>query len=43
MDIIISNIGEQLVERGLATVIRHRKDDDNRSHCYDQLLLAEAK
>ncbi|KAI7860214.1 hypothetical protein BDC45DRAFT_600942 [Circinella umbellata] len=38
-----NNIGEQLVERGLATVIRHRKDDDNRSHCYDQLLLAEAK
>ncbi|ORY95214.1 hypothetical protein BCR43DRAFT_458884 [Syncephalastrum racemosum] len=38
-----SNIAEQLVERGLATVIRHRKDDDNRSQRYDQLLLAEAK
>ncbi|KAI8137141.1 hypothetical protein BJV82DRAFT_636668 [Fennellomyces sp. T-0311] len=38
-----TNVAEQLVERGLATVIRHRKDDDNRSHCYDQLLLAEAK
>ncbi|KAI9251523.1 hypothetical protein BDA99DRAFT_552985 [Phascolomyces articulosus] len=38
-----NNVAEQLVERGLATVIRHRKDDDNRSHCYDQLLLAESK
>ncbi|KAG0177109.1 hypothetical protein DFQ28_006390 [Apophysomyces sp. BC1034] len=38
-----ANISEQLVERGLATVVRHRKDDDNRSHCYDQLLLAESK
>ncbi|KAF7729367.1 hypothetical protein EC973_004624 [Apophysomyces ossiformis] len=37
------NIAEQLVERGLANVIRHRKDDDNRSQCYDQLLLAESK
>ncbi|KAI9018776.1 hypothetical protein CLU79DRAFT_705430 [Phycomyces nitens] len=38
-----NNISEQLVERGLASVIRHRKDDDSRSHCYDQLLLAEEK
>jgi staphylococcal nuclease domain-containing protein 1 len=37
------NIAEQLVSRGLASVIRHRKDDDNRSHCYDQLLVAESK
>ncbi|KAI8382321.1 hypothetical protein BD560DRAFT_346615 [Blakeslea trispora] len=37
------NIAEQLIVRGLATVIRHRKDDDNRSHCYDQLLVAEKK
>lgn len=37
------NIAEQLIVRGLATAIRHRKDDDNRSHCYDQLLLAEKK
>ncbi|KAI8374206.1 uncharacterized protein BYT42DRAFT_575441 [Radiomyces spectabilis] len=43
--VVIGNnyIAEQLVERGLATVIRHRKDDDNRSHRYDQLLLAEEK
>lgn len=37
------NIAEQLIVRGLATAIRHRKDDDNRSHCYDQLLVAEKK
>jgi staphylococcal nuclease domain-containing protein 1 len=38
-----NNIAEQLIARGLATVIRHRKDDDNRSICYDQLLMAEKK
>lgn len=37
------NIAEQLIVRGLATAVRHRKDDDNRSHCYDQLLVAEKK
>lgn len=37
------NIAEQLIVRGLASVIRHRKDDDNRSHCYDALLVAEKK
>ncbi|KAI7901007.1 uncharacterized protein BX663DRAFT_515989 [Cokeromyces recurvatus] len=37
------NIAEQLIAHGFATVIRHRKDDDNRSHYYDQLLLAEKK
>ncbi|KAI8338443.1 hypothetical protein BC941DRAFT_394949 [Chlamydoabsidia padenii] len=37
------NIAQQLLEKGLATTIRHRKDDDNRSHQYDQLLIAETK
>ncbi|KAI8078174.1 uncharacterized protein B0P05DRAFT_604058 [Gilbertella persicaria] len=37
------NVAEQLIVRGLATVIRHRKDDDDRSRCYDQLLVAEKK
>ncbi|KAG1459114.1 hypothetical protein G6F56_006235 [Rhizopus delemar] len=37
------NVSEQLVLRGLATVIRHKKDDDNRARCYDQLLIAEKK
>ncbi|KAI8093293.1 uncharacterized protein BX664DRAFT_329393 [Halteromyces radiatus] len=38
-----NNIAQQLLEKGLATAIRHRKDDDNRSHHYDQLLIAETK
>jgi staphylococcal nuclease domain-containing protein 1 len=36
------NIAQQLVERGLAKVIRHRQDDDNRSSAYDALMVAEA-
>lgn len=35
------NIGLLLVESGLATVIRHRQDDTDRSPIYDDLLLAE--
>jgi staphylococcal nuclease domain-containing protein 1 len=38
-----SNIAQQLVERGLASIIRHRKDDENRSQAYDQLMIAETK
>ncbi|KAI9146255.1 tudor domain-containing protein [Paraphysoderma sedebokerense] len=38
-----SAISELLVVRGLAGVIRHRKDDDDRASNYDQLLTAEAK
>ena len=33
------NIGEALISRGLAQVIRHRKDDENRSSKYDVLLV----
>lgn len=36
------NVGLLLVESGLATVIRHRQDDTDRSPIYDDLLLAEA-
>ncbi|KZM21920.1 uncharacterized protein EKO05_0000421 [Ascochyta rabiei] len=36
------NIGLLLVESGMATVIRHRQDDTDRSPIYDDLLLAEA-
>lgn len=32
-----------LVSRGLATVVRYRQDDDQRSSRYDELLAAEAK
>ncbi|KAF2114234.1 hypothetical protein BDV96DRAFT_522926 [Lophiotrema nucula] len=35
------NIGQLLVENGLASVIRHRQDDTDRSPIYDDLLLAE--
>jgi staphylococcal nuclease domain-containing protein 1 len=35
------NVGLMLVENGMATVIRHRQDDSDRSPIYDDLLLAE--
>ncbi|KAL0937382.1 tudor domain-containing protein [Colletotrichum truncatum] len=37
------NIGLLLVEEGYATVIRHRKDDTDRSPNYDELLAAQEK
>lgn len=37
------NVGEALVSKGLATVIRYRQDDDQRSSHYDDLLSAETK
>ncbi|CAG8444479.1 574_t:CDS:10 [Acaulospora morrowiae] len=37
------NPAEALLERGLAHIIRHRRDDEDRSSCYDQLLIAEQK
>ncbi|KFO29311.1 hypothetical protein H920_09258, partial [Fukomys damarensis] len=39
----IRNIAEALVSKGLATVIRYRQDDDQRSSHYDELLAAEAR
>ncbi|GAA96705.1 uncharacterized protein L969DRAFT_79615 [Mixia osmundae IAM 14324] len=38
-----TNVAEQLLERGLAVVIRHRRDDTDRSPEFDQLMAAEAK
>ncbi|WVQ78068.1 hypothetical protein IAT38_000149 [Cryptococcus sp. DSM 104549] len=35
------NISEQLIEKGLATVLRHRRDDEDRSLELDKLILAE--
>jgi hypothetical protein len=32
-----------MVSKGLATVIRYRQDDDQRSSHYDELLSAETK
>ncbi|XP_025099283.1 staphylococcal nuclease domain-containing protein 1-like isoform X2 [Pomacea canaliculata] len=37
------NIAEALVSKGLATVIRYKQDDDQRSSHYDELLAAEAR
>jgi len=37
------NIGEALVSKGLATVVRYRQDDDQRASDYDALLSAEQK
>ncbi|KAK7494857.1 hypothetical protein BaRGS_00013984, partial [Batillaria attramentaria] len=37
------NIAEALVSKGLATVVRYRQDDDQRSSHYDELLAAEAR
>ncbi|CAG8747460.1 4242_t:CDS:2, partial [Cetraspora pellucida] len=37
------NPAEALIERGLAHIIRHKRDDEDRSSCYDQLLIADQK
>ncbi|KAH9832295.1 transcription factor [Rhodofomes roseus] len=36
-----SNIAEQLIEKGLATTLRHKRDDEDRSPDYDKLMAAE--
>lgn len=35
------NVAEAMIGKGLATVVRHRQDDDQRSPCYNQLIYAE--
>jgi staphylococcal nuclease domain-containing protein 1 len=35
------NIAEQLIEKGLAGIVRHRRDDEDRSLDYDKLMAAE--
>ena len=37
----VSNIAEQLVEKGLASVVRHKRDDEDRSPDFDKLVAAE--
>lgn len=39
----LSNVSEQLIERGLATVLRHRRDDEDRSAELDKLIAAEQR
>ncbi|KAF8638063.1 hypothetical protein AX16_010695 [Volvariella volvacea WC 439] len=36
-----ANVAEQIVEKGLASVVRHRRDDEDRSSEYDKLMAAE--
>ncbi|OCH88265.1 transcription factor [Obba rivulosa] len=36
-----SNIAEQLIEKGLASVVRHKRDDEDRSPDFDKLMAAE--
>lgn len=36
-----NNVAELLVSKGLATVVKHRRDDDQRSRAYEDLLNAE--
>lgn len=38
-----SNVGEMVLEKGLCTVQRHRRDDEARSPEFDRLVAAEAK
>ena len=35
------NVAEQLIEKGLATALRHKRDDEDRSSDYDKLMAAE--
>ncbi|KAH9984776.1 hypothetical protein BJV77DRAFT_965908 [Russula vinacea] len=35
------NVVEQLIEKGLASVLRHQRDDEDRSPNYDKLMAAE--
>ncbi|KDR75802.1 hypothetical protein GALMADRAFT_248516 [Galerina marginata CBS 339.88] len=36
-----ANVAEQLIEKGLASIVRHRRDDEDRSPDYDKLMAAE--
>lgn len=36
-----ANVAEQLIEKGLASVVRHKRDDEDRSLDYDKLIAAE--
>ena len=35
------NVAEQLIEKGLAGAVRHKRDDEDRSPDYDKLMAAE--
>lgn len=40
-DMLSRNVAEQIIEKGLASVVRHRRDDEDRSPDYDKLMAAE--
>ena len=35
------NIAEQLIDKGLASVVRHKRDDEDRSPDFDKFVAAE--
>lgn len=35
------NVAEVVIEKGYASVVRHRRDDEDRSSDYDKLMAAE--
>ena len=37
----VRNISEQLIDKGLASVVRHKRDDEDRSPDFDKLVAAE--
>lgn len=41
--LLFRNVAEALVSKGLATVVKYRQDDDQRSSKYDDLMTAENK
>ncbi|KAJ6587021.1 hypothetical protein DFH09DRAFT_1430137 [Mycena vulgaris] len=36
-----ANVAEQLIDRGLAGLVRHKRDDEDRASDYDKLMAAE--
>ncbi|KAM6502195.1 hypothetical protein JOM56_002172 [Amanita muscaria] len=36
-----TNVAEQLIDKGLASAVRHKRDDEDRSSDYDKLIAAE--
>ncbi|KAJ7188134.1 hypothetical protein C8R46DRAFT_10891 [Mycena filopes] len=36
-----ANVAEQLLEKGLASLVRHKRDDEDRASDYDKLMTAE--
>jgi staphylococcal nuclease domain-containing protein 1 len=39
--VAVSNVAEQLIEKGFASVVRHKRDDEDRSPDYDKFMAAE--